>query len=57
MRAGATVVTTETGETPVVPRSTGLVTSAITAEGAAITESDPTLSTVSLSAFKYSNYF
>ena len=57
MRAGATVVTTETGEDLVVPRSTGFVTSAITAEGAAITESDPALSTVTLKAFKYSNYF
>jgi HK97 family phage major capsid protein len=57
MRAGATVVTTETGEDLVVPRSTGFVTSAITAEGAAITESDPTLSTVTLKAFKYANYF
>ena len=57
MRAGATVVTTETGETLVVPRSTGFVTSAITAEGQPITESDPTLSTVSLGAYKYSNYF
>jgi HK97 family phage major capsid protein len=57
MRAGATVVTTETGENLVVPRSTGFVTSAITAEGQAITESDPTLSTVTLGAYKYSNYF
>jgi HK97 family phage major capsid protein len=57
MRAGATVVTTETGEDLVVPRSTGFVTSAITAEGAAITESDPTLGTVTLGAYKYSNYF
>jgi HK97 family phage major capsid protein len=57
MRAGATVVTTETGEDLVVPRSTGFVTSAITAEGQQITESDPTLSTVTLKAFKYSNYF
>jgi HK97 family phage major capsid protein len=57
MRAGATVVTTETGENLVVPRSTGFVTSAITAEGAQITESDPALSTVTLSAYKYSNYF
>jgi HK97 family phage major capsid protein len=57
MRAGATVVTTETGETLVVPRSTGFVTSAITAEGVAITESDPVLSTVSLGAYKYANYF
>jgi predicted phage gp36 major capsid-like protein len=57
MRAGATVVTTETGEDLVVPRSTAFVTSAITAEGAQITESDPTLSTVTLKAFKYANYF
>jgi HK97 family phage major capsid protein len=57
MRAGATVVTTETGEDLVVPRSTGFVTSAITAEGATITESDPALSTVTLSAYKYANYF
>jgi HK97 family phage major capsid protein len=57
MRAGATVVTTETGEDLVVPRSTGFVTSAITAEGATITESDPALSTVTLKAFKYANYF
>jgi HK97 family phage major capsid protein len=57
MRAGATVVTTDTGESLVVPRSTGFVTSALTAEGAQITESDPTLSTVSLGAYKYANYF
>jgi HK97 family phage major capsid protein len=57
MRAGATVVTTETGENLVVPRSTGFVTSAIIAEGQQITESDPALSTVTLGAFKYANYF
>jgi HK97 family phage major capsid protein len=57
MRAGATVVTTETGEDLVVPKSTGFVTSAITAEGAQITESDPALTTVTLKAFKYANYF
>ena len=57
MRAGATVVTTDTGESLVVPRSTGFVTTNITAEGQAITESDPTLGTVTLGAFKYSNYF
>jgi HK97 family phage major capsid protein len=57
MRAGATVVTTETGEDLIVPRSTGFVTSAITGEGALITESDPTLGTVTLKAFKYANYF
>src|SRR4030095_4855300 len=57
MRAGATVITTETGEDLVVPKSTGFVTSAIIAEGGSITESDPTLSTVTLKAFKYANYF
>jgi len=57
MAAGATVVTTATGESLVIPKSTGFVTSAIIAEGASITESDPTLATVTLGAFKYSNYF
>ena len=46
MRAGATVVTTETGEDLVVPRSTGFVSTNIFGEGVSITESDPTLSTV-----------
>jgi HK97 family phage major capsid protein len=57
MAAGATVVTTATGENLVVPKSTGFVTTNIISEGASITESDPTLSTVTLGAFKYSNYF
>jgi HK97 family phage major capsid protein len=57
MRAGATVVTTATGEDLVVPKSTGFVTTNIIGEGASITESDPTLSTVTLKAFKYANYF
>jgi HK97 family phage major capsid protein len=57
MRAGATVVTTETGEDLVVPRSTGFVSTNIFGEGVSITESDPTLSTVTLKAFKYANYF
>lgn len=57
MAAGATVVTTATGEDLVVPKSTGFVSTAITGEGASITESDPTLSTTTLKAFKYSNYF
>jgi HK97 family phage major capsid protein len=57
MRAGATVVTTSTGEDLVVPKSTGFVTTAIIGEGASITESDPTLSTATLKAFKYANYF
>jgi HK97 family phage major capsid protein len=57
MRAGATVITTPTGEDLVVPRSTGFVTTNLIGEGASITESDPTLSTVTLKAFKYANYF
>jgi HK97 family phage major capsid protein len=57
MRAGATVLTTATGEDLVVPKSTGFVTSNLIAEGASITESDPTLSTVTLKAYKYANYF
>ena len=57
MKAGATVVTTATGENLVIPRSTGFVSSAIIGEGASITESDPTLGTVTLGAFKYANYF
>jgi HK97 family phage major capsid protein len=57
MAAGATVVTTATGEDLVIPKSTGFVSSAIIAEGQPITESDPTLATVTLKSFKYSNYF
>jgi HK97 family phage major capsid protein len=57
MQAGATVVTTATGEDLIIPKSTGFVTSAIIGEGASITESDPTLATVTLKAFKYANYF
>jgi HK97 family phage major capsid protein len=57
MRAGATVVTTSTGEDLIIPKSTGFVSSAIIGEGASITESDPTLATVTLKAFKYANYF
>jgi HK97 family phage major capsid protein len=57
MKAGATVVTTATGEDLIIPKSTGFVTSNIIAEGASITESDPTLATVTLGAYKYSNYF
>jgi HK97 family phage major capsid protein len=57
MAAGATVVTTSTGEDLVVPKTTGFVTTAIIGEGASITESDPTLSTATLKAFKYANFF
>jgi HK97 family phage major capsid protein len=57
MAAGATVVTTSTGEDLVVPKSTGYVSSAIIAEGSSITESDPTLSTTTLKAFGYKSFF
>jgi HK97 family phage major capsid protein len=57
MRAGATVITTSTGEDLIIPKSTGFVSSAIIGEGASITESDPTLATVTLKSFKYANYF
>jgi HK97 family phage major capsid protein len=57
MAAGATVVTTSTGEDLVIPKSTGFVSSAIISEGASITESDPTLAVVTLKSFKYANYF
>jgi HK97 family phage major capsid protein len=57
MAAGATVVTTSTGEDLIIPKSTGFVSSAIIGEGQSITESNPTLSTVTLKAFKYANYF
>lgn len=57
MAAGATVVTTSTGEDLVIPKSTGFVTTAIIGEGASITESDPTLAVATLKAFKYANFF
>lgn len=53
LRAGATLLTTNSGETLRIPRTTALSTASITAEAAPISESDPTLSTVSLSAYKY----
>lgn len=53
MRAGATVVTTTSGEDLRIPRSTGLSTAAITTEATAIAESDPTLGSVTLGAYKY----
>lgn len=53
LRAGATLLTTASGETLRVPRTTALSTATITAEAAPIAESDPTLSTVSLGAYKY----
>ena len=53
LAAGATVVTTSNGEVLRIPRATALSTATITGEGAALTESDPTLSAVELGAHKY----
>ena len=53
LAAGATMLQTESGETYKVPKSTAFSTAAIVAEGGTITESDPTLGSVSLSAYKY----
>lgn len=53
LSAGATVITTSTGEPLKIPKTTAFSTATITAEAAPITESDPTLGSVTLQAFKY----
>ncbi len=53
MRAGATVLTTQTGEDLRVARSTGLSSADIVAEADQIPESDPTLGTVTLGAYGF----
>ena len=53
LAAGATLVTTDTGERLAVPRTTAMSTASIVAEGAQIPESDPTLGSVTLEAYKY----
>jgi HK97 family phage major capsid protein len=57
MRAGATVIATSSGEDLVVPKTTAFQTSAVTPEGTSITESDPTLGTVTLEAHKYAAFW
>ena len=58
MRAGATVVTTATGEDLIIPKSTGFVSSAIIGEGASASPSPTRPWPRSRSkAFKYANYF
>jgi HK97 family phage major capsid protein len=57
MSGGATVITTRTGEDLQVPKSTAYVTSALTNEGASITESDPTLGVSTLKAYKFASFF
>ena len=53
LNAGATLITTATGEDLRVPRSTATGTAGIVAEGDPIPESDPTLGVVTLEAHKY----
>ena len=58
LRAGGTLVNTDSGEDLVVPKTTAVVSNAaLTAEGVGITEGDPTLATVILKAYKYANFF
>lgn len=53
LAAGATVLNTASGETIPVPKTTSHSTGALTAEAAAIAESDPVFGVVNLGAFKY----
>ncbi|TNY38695.1 phage major capsid protein [Thermomonospora catenispora] len=53
LAAGATVVTTETGEDLVIPASTALSTASIVPEGAQIPMSDPGVAPVTLRSYKY----
>ena len=53
LTAGATVITTATGEAFRVPRATAMSSAGIVAEGAVIPESDPALGVVELGAHKY----
>jgi len=56
LQAGATLLTTDSGEDLRVPKSTALSTAAIVAEAGSIGESDPTLAVITLGAFKYGVY-
>lgn len=53
LSAGATVLNTSTGETIEMPVTTGFSSAALTAEGSAISESDPAFAKRSLGAYKY----
>lgn len=52
-QAGATVLTTDSGENLLVPKTTAHGSAALVAETAAITENDPTFGQVTLNAYKY----
>lgn len=53
INAGATVLETATGEALEIPATTAQSTAVLVAEGAGITESDPTFSQPTLHAYKY----
>jgi HK97 family phage major capsid protein len=53
VRQHATVLTTATGESLAIPKSTAFSTAAIVGEGAQASPADPTLGTTTLGAFKY----
>jgi HK97 family phage major capsid protein len=53
LAAGATLISTTSGEDMRIPRSTALSTATLTAEAAAIAESDPTLGSYTMGAYKY----
>lgn len=55
LQAGATVLSTSSGEALQIPKTTAHSSAAIVAEGAAITESDPAFGQVTLNAYKYGN--
>lgn len=55
MSAGPTILNTTSGEEIQIPKTTAHGTSVLTAESAAIAESDPTFGQTSLGAFKYPN--
>lgn len=52
-RTGATIITTTSGETLLLPRTTAYGSAAIVAEGAAAGESDPAFAQVSIGAYKF----
>lgn len=55
LRAGAMILNTTSGEQIQIPKTTAHSSAALTAEGAAIAESDPAFGQVALDAFKYAN--
>lgn len=53
VRQHATVLTTSTGDSLAIPKSTAFSTAAIVGEGSQASPADPTLGTTTLGAFKY----